>query len=282
MNKQLVVTQSNQIVNAAYKLTLNEQRAMLLILSKIDSKNSDYTHKSEFTITAKEFAQTFGTPLKSTYLYLVDIGDHLMKRQLVLPIDGKKHYIRTNWVSDVEYNEGKGSITINLARKMIPLLTQLKANFTSYHLVHTAKFKHSYSHRIYQLLIQWKSVGKVKVDLEGFKQRLMLPSSYDEYKLLKAKILIPALKEINKHSDLAVELSQIKEARKVIALEFVFRFKSTTRRIPVKHSKSAQVTSKKQNNKSYSPDSENNSLANSDINNSLKKIREDSFKDLIQ
>lgn len=282
MDKKLVVTQSNNIVNAAYKLSLDEQRVMLLILSKIESKDTDYTHKSEFTITAKEFVETFGTDKKSSYSQLAEVGDHLMERKLTLPIDGKRHYIRTQWVSDVEYNKGQGSITINLARKMIPLLTQLKSNFTTYHLAHTAKFKSSYSHRIYQLLLQWKSVGKVKVDLEGFKQRLMLPPMYDQYKFLKLKILIPCLKEINKHSDLVVELNEIKKGRKVTALEFAFRVKSPTQSVPTKHSKSAQVKSKNQNNKSYVPDSENDSLANSDINSSLKKIRQETFKDFIQ
>jgi plasmid replication initiation protein len=181
----------------------------LLILTKIDSIK-EFDGRSEFKITAKEMIDTFGLDKKSSYAQLSEVGDNLFERKLTLPLRGKNSFIRTRWVSDIEYNEGEGSITVNIAPKMLPLLTELKGNFTSYDLAHTAKFKSSYSHRIYQILAQWKSVGVVKLSLDGFRQRLQLTARYEQYKFLKAEILKPALAEINKHSNLKVQLTERK------------------------------------------------------------------------
>lgn len=278
INTKLVVTTSNLIVNAAYKLTLNEQRVLLLILAKIESKDTNYGPKTEFIVTAKEFSETFGIPLKSAYTPLQEAGDHLLERKITLPIKHRSHYVKSQWVSDVEYiNLGSGastsSIKINIAPRMLPLLTQLKSNFTTYQLAHTARFKSAYSHRIYQMLVQWKSTGRLKIDLAQLRNRLMLPPLYDQYKFLKSRILTPCLKEINKHSDLKVELKEIKSGRQVTDIVFQFT---------VKKALHSDVVIKFSNPTSHTrPSAQNDSVTDSETNRTLKHLS-DGLKDFIQ
>jgi plasmid replication initiation protein len=275
-SKKLVVTQSNHITNAAYKLTLNEQRAMLLILTKIDSMNGTYDTKTEFVITAKEFSETFDIDLKNSYHYLSEVGDSLFERKLTLPIKGKSRYIKTRWVSDVEYNEGEGQVTINIAPKMLPLLTGLRKNFTTYELSYTANFKSSYSHRVYQLLTQWKSIGKCRVDVDGLRQRLQLTPRYEQYKFLKSEILKPALAEINKHSNFTVSMAEFKKVRKVAFIEFTFSDKTA------KRSNKPQKARTTNSDKPQVAGPETSSLPDSEVSKGLKKIMASAFLEFVQ
>lgn len=274
--KKVVVTQSNHLTNAAYKLTLNEQRVMLLLMSKMDSRKK-YTATDSFTITAEELSEAFGLGKKNSYRDLEEAGLSLFERKLTFKFAEKGHYMQTRWVSQVEYIEGTGTIKINFAPAMIPLLTDLKNNFTTYELTHTAKFKSSYSHRIYQLLCQWKSIGSIKIKVDGFRQRLELGPYYDVYFRLKQKILEPSLKEINQHSNFKVEMNEIKEGRKVVGIEFRFKEKAAnkTSRTALKP---VLISPYKQAERSE----ETASLPDFEINTGLKKITDSMFEDYLQ
>lgn len=274
--KKMMVTQSNHLTNAAYKLTLNEQRVLLLLVAKIDSRKKFATDES-FTLTAEELSETFGLNRANSYGHLEEAALNLFERKLTFKYEEKGHYLQTRWVSQVEYLEGSGLIKVNFAPAMIPLLTELKNNFTTYELAHTVKFKSSYSHRIYQLLNQWKSIGRVKIKVDGLRQRLDLGDYYDEYKRLKAKILAPSLKEINQHSNFKVEMNEIKEGRKVVGLEFRFKEKAAnkTSRTALKP---VLISPYKQAERSE----ETASLPDFEINTGLKKITDSMFEDYLQ
>lgn len=260
----LTVTQSNILTNASYRFSLNEQRVMLMVLSQIDSMKKEYTKKETFTVTAKEFSEIFGTKLQNAYRDLKDVGDKLFERKLTFPLPGKGRYVKTRWVYEVEYNENVGSITLTLAPRMLPLLTQLSEKFTSYQLAHTVNFKSAYTHRLYQLLVQWKSVGSVKIPLDGLRQRLELTDYYDEYKRLKDKIIKPSLEEINTYSDLKVSMKEIKEGRSVVAVSLEFKEKAA---------KKSSTIHRSQPKQSFKESTEVESkLSSGDINHALNNI----------
>lgn len=272
--KKMVVTQSNHLTSAAYKLSLNEQRVLLFVMTKIDSRK-DYSSNNTFKVSGREFGQIFNIDDRNVYKVIRDVGDHLFERELRFR-HGKGHYTRARWVEKVEYNEGEGYITLEIGSCVLPLLTQLKGNFTSYDLQNTVRFKSAYSHRIYQFLNQWKTVGRVKIKIDGVKQRLELGEYYDDYKRLKGKILIPCLKEINLHSNLKVDMTELKEGRKVIGIEFSFKEKS------LKRSKTDLKPLLTSPYRQAGSSDESASLPVSDINSSLKKIRIETFGDFIQ
>lgn len=264
----LTVTQSNILTNASYRFSLNEQRVMLMVLAQIDSMKKEYTKKDSFKITSKEYSQIFGVHPKTAYRDLKDVGDKLFERKLTFPLPGKGRYVKTRWVYEVEYNENVGAITLTLAPRMLPLLTQLSEKFTSYQLMHTVKFKSAYTHRLYQLLTQWKSVGSVTIPLDGLKQRFELTDYYDEYKRLKEKIIKPSIEEINKYSNLKVSMKEIKEGRSVVAITLSFKEKVA---------KKSDTTHRSQPKKNFKESTDvesklNNLEINSALNNILKNI----------
>lgn len=262
--KSLIVTQSNIITNASYKLTLNEQRVLLLVLAKIDSMKKEYSKKDTFKISAKELSDVFGVKTNNAYRELKEVGDKLFERKLTFPLPEKGRYVKTRWVYEVEYNKNEGSITLGIAPKMLPLLTQLSEKFTSYHLMHTVNFKSAYTHRLYQLLVQWKTVGSVKIPLDGLRQRLELTGIYAEYKYLSQRILKPSIEEINYHSDLKVSMKEIKEGRSVVAVSLEFKEKAA---------KKSSTIHKSQPKQSFKESTEVESKLNDgDINHALNNI----------
>jgi hypothetical protein len=58
VDKKLTVYKANKVVEAGYRLTLNEQRVVLACISMINS-NKPLTASDKFELSAKEFAVIF-------------------------------------------------------------------------------------------------------------------------------------------------------------------------------------------------------------------------------
>jgi plasmid replication initiation protein len=80
--------------------------------------------------------------------------------------------------------------------------------------------------------MQWMDFGKKEFSIAELKHRLELEDQYDRTDNLKLRVIDPAIKDINKHSDILVDYTQRKTGRAVT--HFIFTFKSKERK---KHSK---------------------------------------------
>ena len=78
---------------------------------------------------------------------------------------------------------------------------------------------------IYELLVQWRDLGEKEVAVSWLRDTLQLEKKYTAMNNFKARVLEPAIKDINKNSDLWVEYSQRKTGRKVTHLKFKFELK---------------------------------------------------------
>ncbi|WP_171261814.1 replication initiation protein [Acinetobacter baumannii] len=73
------VTKSNDLVMAAYKLTLNEQRLLLAAISQIDPRKP---MPRPISITAQDFSEQYGIPLKHAYEALKEATSALYERDI--------------------------------------------------------------------------------------------------------------------------------------------------------------------------------------------------------
>ena len=85
-----------------------------------------------------------------------------------------------------------------------------------------------YSARLYELLIQWRSTGKVPIiDLGDFREQLGIGiNEYQRMHHFKARVLEPAIKEINEKTDIKAEYEQHKKGRVISGFSFKFKKKS--------------------------------------------------------
>jgi hypothetical protein len=78
---KLLVSKSNHLIEAGYKLTLNEQRLILTAISKLDGRKP-FPKDNEFIITAQEFSKAFDIPIKQAYENLENASSRLYERDI--------------------------------------------------------------------------------------------------------------------------------------------------------------------------------------------------------
>jgi plasmid replication initiation protein len=137
----------------------------------------------------------------------------------------RKETLVANWVQSIKYSEGNGEVKLRFNHDMLPYLTELSRCFTSYRLKNVVCMSSSYGVRIYELLVQWKDLGKKEFSIEHLKQLLQVEKQYLQMCDFKKRVLDPAIKDINKNSDMWVAWTQKKTGRKVTHLIFQFGLK---------------------------------------------------------
>ena len=68
--------------------------------------------------------------------------------------------ITSRWVSQIAYVENNATVELIFAPAIIPLITRLEEQFTSYELEQVSRLNSAYAVRLYELLIAWRSTGK--------------------------------------------------------------------------------------------------------------------------
>lgn len=217
----LIAYKSNKLVEASYKLTLQEQRLLLVVIGKIDPR--DNTPKKTLTITASEFYQSFPSMgRQNAEAFLKEAIDRLWDRSIIIRDEEVREEFR--WVQHrAQYITGEAKATITFSDAIMPYLTQLKGQFTRVVVKNVSRLSSAYSIRLYELLQQFRSTGDRMITVEDFRSMLGLQDKYSLFKDLNKCVLKPAIKELNEKSNLSVTVDPVKQGRTVIALHFQFK-----------------------------------------------------------
>lgn len=219
-SKELFVTKHNSLIEASYKLTLNEQRLILLCISQLDPRKP-LPKENLFTITARDFALMFGINEKTAYRELENASKDLYEQD-IRTHDGKYNY-RFRWVYGIKYHDNEGRVTLGFSPWVAPYLTSLHERFTRYNLRKVSGLKSIYAIRLFEFLIQFKATGRLLISLEVFKDRLEIKNEYKRFCDLKRRVILTAIKELQEKSGLIINWKAIKSGRSVTQLEFSFR-----------------------------------------------------------
>jgi plasmid replication initiation protein len=231
MKKQenALVVKSNRLVEASYRLDIAEQRLILMAIHEARETGLGVTSNNFLTIRADEYAAMFGLDQKSTYKQLKTAVETLYQRSVRLhdihPESGKERITDVRWVSSAAYVEGAGLVQLKFGDDVVPFITVLEREFTSYKIKSVAQMTSTYAIRLYELLIQWKDVGKRNVDLDELKNMLGVSKEYPALFNFKARVLDVAVAQVTEFSDLDVRYENVKFGRKVTGFMFFFAAK---------------------------------------------------------
>lgn len=217
-----IVTKSNHLIEASYRLTLNEQRLILCAIARLDGRKP-LPKDSDFVITAAEFSNTFDIPLKQAYDTLEDAASKLYERDIKTFNHKDNIRERFRWVDHVKYWKREAKVTLSFSRWIIPYLTLLHQKFTSYELKQISQLNTAYSIRFYEILIQFTKTGERYITLRKLRELFELKEKYPRFFDLKKRIIQPAIKEINETTNLLVEWDIVKKRGVIIGLIFVFQ-----------------------------------------------------------
>jgi plasmid replication initiation protein len=214
MNKDKnVVTLSHELTRAVYGLSLNEKRILLKGAALLDTYGGS---DQILEINAGDCADFYAMEKKGAYGALSAACERLWDRTLLL-----KDGTRMRWVITSKYQGG--SIFLKFHPDLNPHLLDLQTRFTRYLLTRASSFKLMYTWRLFELIMQFKRTGVLRIDLAEFKEILEIPEYYStDFSRVRLKVIEPAVKEIREKDGLKVIWSPIKKGRTVVALEFKF------------------------------------------------------------
>lgn len=217
----LVVTKSNYLIDASYKLPLQAQKLVLACIAKLDSRPESGPIPKEITITAREYGELMAIEHNSRRdLYLA--ADALFKSSILLKDDTEETELY--WVQKkVKKHKGDGSITLTWSDDIVKYLSQLRSRFTSYKIRNIAQLQSTHSIRLYELLMKFNATGERVIYLDDFKSALGISDKYPEFKDLNKWVIKPAIAELNQRSDLIIKFDTIKKGKTVAALVFEFK-----------------------------------------------------------
>lgn len=223
----LIVYKSNKVIEAGYKLSLNEQKIILFCIAKNDSRQT-LSADDKFEITAKEFSELAGIKIDYAYGMLKEVADNLFNRYVVIDnpdtTNPKIKQRKTRWISSIDYIPDSGTIALRFAYDMLPYLSELKNQFTKYELKHVGNMTSSYGIRLYELLSQYRNLGRREIFIDWLKSHFEIADAYKSIADFKKYVIVPAVENINKHSDLTVQppIYQ-KTGRNVTSIVFDFK-----------------------------------------------------------
>jgi plasmid replication initiation protein len=229
-NQIKLIKKSNDLIEARYMFDIWETRFFLSILSQIHKDDKDL---HIYRVRFKDVIKTFGLKSNSSYELLRNAAKSMMNRKVAVSYekDGVNREMLYHIVRKVDYlKEGevrRGDeiheyIDVMIEDEMKPFLLELQKNFTAYDLRHVTKLG-VYPIRIYELLKQYESIGRRILEVSEIKKMFELTHEYPKFGNFFQKIIQPAIKEINLHTDLKIlDVIKIKEDRNVVSLQFVF------------------------------------------------------------
>lgn len=215
MVTDLTVVKANSLIEASYRLTLDEMRLLALTIGTMNPKSNQQV----FEFSVSEFVRQFpDVNEERAYSQIKSAIERIAERWV--RTEDEKHVTKFRWVSSQTYFKNEGRFKIALTNEIMPYLTQLKGQFTQYQLNHISGFTSVHTMRLYELLTQYKKIGERYISIENLKKWLQLEDKYNLWAELQRWVIKNALSEINEKSDLFVEYEPIKCGRKVVGIEF--------------------------------------------------------------
>lgn len=222
-----MVYKSNALVEASYRLSVTEQRIILACISQV-RRDEVVTDEVFYTVSATDLAQLSDTSIHAAYSDLKAAAVRLKRREVRLPeepngLGKKKEVMLTGWAQTVTYRDGEGCIKLRFSKDILPYLTELQKEFTRYALSEVAKMNSAYAIRMYELIIQWGSVGFRSISVEELREWLQLEERYPLMSDLRRWVIEPAIEQINEHTGLSISWKPRKAGRRITHIDLTFK-----------------------------------------------------------
>lgn len=209
---QYNIVQGNNLIEAMYDLSINELKVFLAILSLIGQKDDAL---SWYKLTTKELCTLCGISEKNGKRTIDNLRESLMKKNFYITQTiteenkFKKVKIEYHFFRAIMYNEEFWYV--RLSDDLIPFVLCLTDNFTTEKLFDVKNYTASLSARLDMIFTMYYKKETYKMSLENklkynlsitysiddFREMLLLDEKYKEFKYLNAKLIKPAIDEIN-------------------------------------------------------------------------------------
>ena len=219
MERELVVTKANKLVEASYRLSVSEQRVMALLVTQIHPNDEDFKPYRFKVANLEKLVADGDRKQQGLYSRVKALTRGLQEK--VLQIREPDGLLQVSWLCAAKYFEGVGEVELEFSPRLKPYLLQLQERFTSYKLGNVVKLRSRYSVRLYELLKQYESLGKRSFELAELRRILGLSESeLARWVDFKRFVLEVAKRELPKKTDLGFSYTTRKHVRAVAWVDF--------------------------------------------------------------
>lgn len=224
------ITMSNALTRAGHGLTLAEKRIVFIAVAKMDSRKPLPSGQPLYIskITAVEYAELAECNMRTAYEALQDATKTLYNRSISFfePAHKRKGdlvKVQMRWVGEVRYHVGEGWVELYWWPNLLPHLTGLRQQFTSYQLKQASALRSCYSWKLMELLMRFESTGWAEYDIDDFAVSMdATEKQRANFNNIKRRIIEPAIKELQEKDGWLIAWQPIHAGRKVKALRFDF------------------------------------------------------------
>lgn len=231
----LVAKDNKLIQNSRFALSTVENKAILYLISKIHPDDKPGTR---YIFNCREFQALLkwrGSG-ENSYNSIKAMLSRLSSMQWWIDLDEHTEAL-VKWFNIVHMNKGTGDIEISFHEDMFPFLYELQKHkeldghfYTTYKLQNITLMKHRYSPRLYELLKSYQynnhkwtfenGTGSIYdlqrriadniIDEKTGASIPVIPDHWKNWAIFKRDVLNPAVKEINKYTDIKVAYEGMK------------------------------------------------------------------------
>lgn len=234
MNQKSLVVKDNRLIEASYALELSEQRLILMSIAWARQNETELTRDTWVELRAVDYSTLYGVDLAVSYRQLSAACESLQHRKL--KVAGTDRSTRapavyvSNWVTSAIYVKDVGLVRVQFDAMLVPYVSDLDSHFTSYTLGAVCGLSSGYAIRLYELLMQYKKIGKRTIMIGDLKDYLEcdLPS-YQRLDNFKSRVVDAALIQINEYTDIVCGYSLNKSGKRVIGFDFTIKSKEVAK-----------------------------------------------------
>jgi len=224
VSEKTLVVQSNKLIEAKYRLSVEEQKIVKILISQIQREDRDF---QDYEFHIRELAEMLGMTYDNPYVVLRNITKKLMTRVLEFYNPETGSIIQASWLSSAEYKKGFATVALCFDPKLKPLLLQLKSYFTKYELGQVMQFRGQYTIRFFEFRKSFLGRNKKEVVFSLKELWETLGLKKEEYKIFrdfKNRVLEPARLELLEKTGQSFSWEAIRKGRggKVVGVRFVF------------------------------------------------------------
>lgn len=231
MSKNGIVSKANALIESSYTINLVAQRIIILAIIEAREQGSMSEIGGIHRIRASDYQKHFECDKTTSYRALKSACESLYESEFVWTDKDSKGRAKINhsrFVQRASYSEGGAYVEVMFGNDVIPLITRLSEKYTEYELKQIKDLNSIYALRIFEILMQWFSVGKTPpITIEILRTRLGIEEH--QYKLMsdfKKRVLDHAIKEINDNTNITATYEQHKEGRRIVGFTFKFKVKT--------------------------------------------------------
>ena len=220
LNEKNIVMKNNIIIKAKYNISTLENRVFLMLLYKLQ-RNTEDIIKCE--ISHDEFKSIIKKKQASSVDSISNLLVNLRKQSIYFK--DEEGWGEYGFINGFKYIKSRKTFKIEASKEIHNYIRNyLETGYTPINLAIFFGLINPNAQRFYDLLRLWsgtKSIINYKID--ELKELLMVEGKYERYNDFKRRIIVPAVKELNKTGCFEIDFKENKVGRKVDSIDFIVK-----------------------------------------------------------